>query len=104
MRPICTTLGKPALTRWIIASTLCFVAVGVSQVMGAEFFVSPDGNDAWVDESKTKIGYEISFNRYFHECTPPGPLEEIEAAPKQIKKEIADMQISPDIGKKWRSA
>jgi len=67
--------------------------------MGAKFFATPDGNDAWVDESKTKIGCEISFNRYFHQYTPPGPLKEIEAAPKQIKMEIADMQISPDIGK-----
>lgn len=91
MRPICTTLGKPALTRWIIASTLCFVAVGVSQAMRAEFFVSPDGDEAWVDESKTKIGYEINFNRYLYQCTPTKPLEEIEANLKQIKKEIADM-------------
>ena len=47
--------------------------------------------DAWIDESKTKIGYEINFNRYFYKYTPPRPLEEIEADLKKIEQEIADM-------------
>jgi type I restriction enzyme M protein len=34
--------------------------------------------DVWVDESKTWVGYEINFNRYFYKYTPPRPLEEIE--------------------------
>jgi len=46
---------------------------------------------AWIDESKTKIGYEINFNRYFYKYTPPRPLEEIETDLKKIEKEIADM-------------
>ncbi|WP_028321715.1 hypothetical protein [Desulfatiglans anilini] len=41
--------------------------------------------------SKTKIGYEINFNRYFYKYTPPRPLEEIETDLKKIEKEIADM-------------
>ncbi len=53
--------------------------------------VLPHVPDAWVDESKTKIGYEINFNRYFYKYTPPRPLEEIEADLKKIEKEIADM-------------
>ncbi|MEW6116418.1 MAG: class I SAM-dependent DNA methyltransferase [Nitrospirota bacterium] len=53
--------------------------------------VLPHVPDAWVDESKTKIGYEINFNRYFYKYTPPRPLEEIEADIKKIEKEIADM-------------
>jgi len=53
--------------------------------------VLPHVPDAWVDESKTKIGYEINFNRYFYKYTPPRPLEEIESDLKQIEKEIADM-------------
>jgi type I restriction enzyme M protein len=53
--------------------------------------VLPHVPDAWVDESKTKIGYEISFNRYFYQYTPPRPLVEIEADLKKIEKEIADM-------------
>jgi len=33
--------------------------------------VLPFVPDAWVDEDKTKIGYEISLNRYFYKYTPP---------------------------------
>jgi type I restriction enzyme M protein len=53
--------------------------------------VLPHVPDAWVDESKTKVGYELNFNRYFYKYTPPRPLEEIEADLKKIEKEIADM-------------
>lgn len=53
--------------------------------------VLPHVPDAWVDHSKTKIGYEINFNRYFYKYTPPRPLEEIEADLKQIEKDIAEM-------------
>lgn len=53
--------------------------------------VLPHVPDAWVDESKTRIGYEINFNRYFYKYTPPRPLEDIEADLTQIEEEIADM-------------
>jgi type I restriction enzyme M protein len=52
--------------------------------------VLPHVPDAWVDESKTKVGYEINFNRYFYKYTPPRPLKDIEADLKKIEKEIAD--------------
>ena len=53
--------------------------------------VLPHVPDAWVDESKTKTGYEINFNRYFYKYVPPRPLETIEAELKQIESEIAAM-------------
>jgi type I restriction enzyme M protein len=53
--------------------------------------VLPHVPDAWVDQSKTKIGYEINFNRYFYQYTPPRPLDEIESDLKKIEGEIADM-------------
>jgi type I restriction enzyme M protein len=53
--------------------------------------VLPHVPDAWVDESKTKIGYEININRYFYKHASPRPLEEIDADLRQIEKEIADM-------------
>jgi type I restriction enzyme M protein len=53
--------------------------------------VLPHVPDAWVDESKTKIGYELNFNRYFYKYIPPRPLEEIETELKQIESEIAEM-------------
>lgn len=61
----------------------------INEYMARE--VLPHVPDAWVDESKTKVGYEINFNRYFYKYTPPQPLEVIEADLKIIEKEIADM-------------
>ena len=53
--------------------------------------VLPHVPDAWVDESKTRVGYEINFNRYFYQYTPPRPLAEIEADLKSIEQDIAEM-------------
>jgi len=41
--------------------------------------VLPHMPDAWVDDSKTKIGYEINFTKYFYEYKPLRSLEEIRA-------------------------
>lgn len=51
--------------------------------------VLPYVPDAWVDKDKTKIGYEISFNRYFYIYQPPRPVEEIQADLSKIEDEIA---------------
>ena len=53
--------------------------------------VLPHVPGAWIDPSKTRVGYEINFNRYFYKYTPPRPLEEIEADLKKIEQEIAEM-------------
>ena len=61
--------------------------------------VKPHVPDAWIDEKicdkKDKkvgrVGYEISFNRYFYHYTPPRPLEEIESDLEHVEREIADM-------------
>jgi len=53
--------------------------------------VLPHVPDAWIDESKTKIGYEIPFTRHFYEYTPPRPLEEIEAEIEELEGEIRGM-------------
>lgn len=50
--------------------------------------VRPHVPDAWIDHTKTKIGYEISFNRYFYRYTPPRPLEEIDRDLKTVSAEI----------------
>ncbi|MFN3723671.1 MAG: N-6 DNA methylase [Paracoccaceae bacterium] len=41
--------------------------------------VLPHAPDAWIDAEKTKVGYEIPFNRHFYVFEPPRPLEEIDA-------------------------
>ncbi|MDZ8110411.1 MAG: class I SAM-dependent DNA methyltransferase [Nostoc sp. DedQUE12a] len=53
--------------------------------------VLPHVPDAWVDESKTRIGYEIPFTRHFYEYVPPRPLEEIEQEIKDLEEEIRGM-------------
>ncbi len=53
--------------------------------------VLPHVPDAWVDHSKTRVGYEISFNRHFYKYVPPRPIEEIEVELKRIEHEIAEM-------------
>jgi type I restriction enzyme M protein len=50
--------------------------------------VLPHVPDAWVDEDKSKVGYEIPFTRHFYVYTPPRPLSEIDADIKAIEDEI----------------
>jgi type I restriction enzyme M protein len=47
--------------------------------------VLPFAPDAWIDESKTKVGYEIPFTRYFYKYEAPRSSAEIMA-------EIMDLQ------------
>jgi len=50
--------------------------------------VRPHVQDAWMDRSKDKVGYEINFNRYFYQYKPPRALEAIDAELKQAEEEI----------------
>ena len=53
--------------------------------------VLPHAMDAWVDHEKTKVGYEIPFNRHFYVFEPPRPLEDIDADLKQVTDRILSM-------------
>ena len=53
--------------------------------------VLPHAPDAWIDEAKTKVGYEIPFNRHFYVFEPPRPLEEIDAELKHVAGDIMRM-------------
>jgi type I restriction enzyme M protein len=53
--------------------------------------VRPHVPDAWIDESKTKIGFEIPLNRHFYKYQPPRPLEQIEADIADLEKGIVRM-------------
>lgn len=50
--------------------------------------VLPHVPDAWMDRSKDKVGYEISFHRHFYRFTPSRSLEEIDADLKQAEDDI----------------
>jgi type I restriction enzyme M protein len=53
--------------------------------------VLPHVPDAWVDYSKTKIGYEIPINRHFYVYKPPRPLDEIEVDITTLESKIAGL-------------
>jgi len=53
--------------------------------------VLPHLPDAWIDHDKTKVGYEIPFNRHFYVFEPPRPLAEIDAELKQCTDRILAM-------------
>ncbi|WP_127125603.1 class I SAM-dependent DNA methyltransferase [Georgenia sp. SYP-B2076] len=50
--------------------------------------VKPHVDDAWIDWSKTKTGYEIPFTRHFYSYEPPRPLDEIDADLERVVGEI----------------
>ena len=53
--------------------------------------VLPHAPDAWIDHDKTKVGYEIPFNRHFYVFEPPRSLAEIDADLKQVTGRILTM-------------
>jgi type I restriction enzyme M protein len=53
--------------------------------------VLPHAADAWIDREKTKVGYEIPFNRHFYVFKPPRPLDEIDAELKIVTDRILTM-------------
>ncbi len=53
--------------------------------------VKPHVPDAWVDESKTKIGYEIPLNRHFYVYERPRSLEEIRSEIRELEQEITEL-------------
>jgi type I restriction enzyme M protein len=53
--------------------------------------VLPHVPDAWIDHDRTKVGYEIPFNRHFYVFKPPRSLEEIDAELKGVTSRIMTM-------------
>jgi type I restriction enzyme M protein len=53
--------------------------------------VLPHAPGAWIDHEKTKVGYEIPFNRHFYVFQPPRPLAEIDAELKLVTDRIKAM-------------
>ena len=51
--------------------------------------VLPFAPDAWIDEKKSKVGYEIPFTRYFYKYEAPRPSEEIMAEIMELEKELS---------------
>ncbi len=52
--------------------------------------IRPYVPDAWIDHSRTKIGYEIPFTRHFYVYTPPRPVAEIRAEIGALEQQIQE--------------
>jgi len=53
--------------------------------------VLPHAPDAWIDEDKSKVGYEIPFNRHFYVFEPPRDLHTIDEELKAVSANIMKM-------------
>ncbi|SMG36945.1 type I restriction-modification system subunit M [Paraburkholderia susongensis] len=53
--------------------------------------VLPHASDAWIDEEKSKVGYEIPFNRNFYVFEPPRDLHTIDEELKTVSANIMKM-------------
>lgn len=53
--------------------------------------VLPHAPDAWIDHEKTKVGYEIPFNRHFYVFEPPRELSVIDDELKDCTDRILKM-------------
>ncbi len=65
--------------------------VSLKEPGGIEAFIRrevlPHAPDAWIDEAKTAIGYEVSFARYFYKPQPLRPLDAIRADILALERE-----------------
>lgn len=61
----------------------------------AEYFereVKPNLPNSWVDDSKTKIGYEINFTKYFYEFKPLRSLADIKAEILKLEETTVELE------------
>ena len=84
--------GKPAVVEYESDSELRDTEqVPLLEQGGIEAFVRrevlPYVSDAWVDQEATKVGYEISFTRYFYKPQPLRTLEAIRAEIEALEQE-----------------
>ena len=94
-RPLKDESGKPVLKKGkpvADASLRDYETIPLNEDVQSYFEreVLPFAPDAWIDESKTKIGYEIPFTRYFYKYTPPRPAEEVLSEIRTIENELKD--------------
>jgi type I restriction enzyme M protein len=54
--------------------------------------VKPHVPDAWIDDTKTKTGYEVNFTKYFYEFKPLRSLEEIKADILALENETEELE------------
>lgn len=93
-RPLLEENGKPVLKKGkkvADASLRDTENVPMEEDIDAYFAreVLPYSPDAWIDKSKTKVGYEIAMNRYFYEYQEPEASDDILSRIINLEDEIA---------------
>ena len=78
---------KPIPNKELTENEIIPLTEKISDYMNEE--VLPFAQHAWIDDSKTKIGYEITFTKYFYEYKAPRNTNE-------IMKEILDLDKKLD--------
>jgi len=76
-KPILDKKGKPKADAKLRDTENIPLKEDIQEYMKRE--VLPHVPDAWVDESKTNVGYEINFTKYFYKYKPLRSLDEIRA-------------------------
>ena len=94
-RPLLDENGKPVLKkgkRVADASLRDTENVPLEEDIDTYFAreVLPYAPDAWIDKSKTKVGYEIPMTRYFYEYQAPEKSEDIFARITKLESEIGE--------------
>ena len=84
--------GKPVVVEYEPDTDLRdFEQIPLLEEGGIEAFITrevlPHATDAWFDAESAKVGYEISFTRYFYKPEPMRTLEEIRADIIAVEKE-----------------
>lgn len=103
-----TVDGKPAVVEYAPDTDLRDTElVPLLEEGGIEAFIRrevlPYAPDAWIVESATKVGYEVSFTRYFYKPTPLRSLEEIKSDLDALQEEadgLLDEIVAPAGGMK----
>ncbi len=67
------------------------VPLGEDMQVYFEREVLPHAPDAWIDHDKTRVGYEIPFNRHFYVFEPPRDLAEIDTDLRKVTQIISKM-------------
>jgi type I restriction enzyme M protein len=86
---ICLSGGRPEPDSSLRDTELVPFRDDVRQYFDRE--VKPFVPDAWIDDSKTKFGYEIPFTRLFYRYIPPRPLEEIDAELNTLARQMIEL-------------
>ncbi|MBD5406416.1 MAG: SAM-dependent DNA methyltransferase [Treponema sp.] len=91
-RPLCDESGTPILKKGKPQSDAArrdteIIPWGTDFAAYMQKNVLPYAPDAWIDEKKTKVGYEIPFTRHFYKYVPPRKSDEIFAHLVEMNKE-----------------